>query len=61
MRRSFKDGFDKPRPPADNAASVPQRDAPMSEARVLKPEEYTVDQEPYYAPVGAEVEVFEAA
>ena len=33
----------------------------MSEARVLKPEEYTVDQEPYYAPVGAEIEVFEAA
>ena len=33
----------------------------MSEARVLKPEEYTVDEEPYYAPVGAEVEVFEAA
>ena len=33
----------------------------MATAHVLKPEEYTVDQEPYYEPVGSEVEVFEAA
>ena len=61
MGKGLRDGFDKPRPPADNADSVFPAAPPMSEARVLKPEEYTVDQEPYYAPVGAEVEVFEAA
>jgi nitric oxide reductase NorQ protein len=33
----------------------------MSTARVLKPEEYVIDTEPYYEPVGDEVEVFEAA
>ena len=33
----------------------------MSEARTLKPEEYTVDAEPYYEAVGPEIEVFEAA
>lgn len=31
------------------------------EARALKPEEYFVEQEPYYEAVGKEVEVFEAA
>jgi nitric oxide reductase NorQ protein len=31
------------------------------QARVLKPEEYFIEQEPYYQPVGNEIEVFEAA
>ncbi|RDH92011.1 MAG: AAA family ATPase [endosymbiont of Seepiophila jonesi] len=31
------------------------------EARILKPEEYFVNEEPYYQPVGDEIEVFEAA
>jgi len=31
------------------------------EARALKPEEYYIEQEPYYEPVGHEVQVFEAA
>ena len=30
-------------------------------ARVLKPEEYFIEKEPYYEPIGDEVEVFEAA
>ncbi|UCE90303.1 MAG: CbbQ/NirQ/NorQ/GpvN family protein [Pseudomonadota bacterium] len=30
-------------------------------ARALKPEEYFIEQEPYYEPVGDEIEVFEAA
>jgi nitric oxide reductase NorQ protein len=30
-------------------------------ARVLKPEEYFVEKEPYYEPIGDEIEVFEAA
>jgi nitric oxide reductase NorQ protein len=30
-------------------------------ARVLKPEEYYIEQEPYFEPVGDEIEVFEAA
>ena len=33
----------------------------MTEARTLKPEEYTVEKEPYYEPTGSEIEVFEAA
>ena len=33
----------------------------MTQARTLKPEEYTVDKEPYYEPIGSEIEVFEAA
>ncbi|RLJ17975.1 AAA family ATPase [bacterium endosymbiont of Escarpia laminata] len=31
------------------------------EARILKPEEYFINEEPYYQPVGDEIEVFEAA
>jgi nitric oxide reductase NorQ protein len=31
------------------------------EARALKPEEYIIEQEPYYEPVGNEIELFEAA
>jgi nitric oxide reductase NorQ protein len=31
------------------------------EARALKPEEYFIENEPYYEPVGEEIEVFEAA
>ncbi len=31
------------------------------DARTLKPEEYFIDEEPYYQPVGDEIEVFEAA
>jgi nitric oxide reductase NorQ protein len=31
------------------------------QARALKPEEYFVEEEPYYAPTGDEVEIFEAA
>ncbi len=31
------------------------------EARILKPEEYFIDEEPYYQPVGDEIEIFEAA
>ena len=31
------------------------------EARVLKPEEYFIDKEPYYEPVGEEINIFEAA
>lgn len=31
------------------------------EVKVLRPEEYLVEQEPYYEPVASEVEVFEAA
>lgn len=31
------------------------------EARALKPEEYFIETEPYYEPVGKEIEVFEAA
>lgn len=31
------------------------------EARALKPEEYFIEQEPYYEPVGHEIQVFEAA
>ena len=30
-------------------------------ARVLKPEEYFIEKEPYYEPIGDEIEVFEAA
>jgi len=33
----------------------------MSQARTLKPEEYRVETEPYYEPVGSEIEVFESA
>ena len=33
----------------------------MSQARTLKPEEYTVDKEPYYESIGSEIKVFEAA
>ena len=30
-------------------------------ARVLKPEEYYIENEPYYEPIGKEIEVFDAA
>ena len=33
----------------------------MTQARTLKPEEYTVAKEPYYEPTGSEIEVFDAA
>jgi len=35
--------------------------AAAHQARVLKVEEYVIDQEPYYQPVGKEIELFEAA
>jgi len=31
------------------------------EARVFKPESYLIENEPYYEPIGAEIEIFEAA
>lgn len=33
----------------------------MSSAKVLKPEEYFIENEPYYEPVGEEIDVFNAA
>ncbi|MFK7793792.1 MAG: AAA family ATPase, partial [Gammaproteobacteria bacterium] len=34
---------------------------PKNEAKSYKPEEYFVENEPYYEPVGDEIEVYEAA
>ncbi|ALG67384.1 CbbQ/NirQ/NorQ/GpvN family protein [Beggiatoa leptomitoformis] len=33
----------------------------MTQARAFKPEEYYIEQEPYYEPIGKEIELFEAA
>ena len=33
----------------------------MTQARTMKPEEYTVEEEPYYEPTGSEIGVFKAA